>query len=205
MAKFGAILSFCLSISLIATAQDDNEIRKSIFFGGGSYYIDEIQLGELSDWLDSIPNLLEKYEIEIISHTDPIGGKRFNEWLSKMRSEAVFDILIDKFIPKEIIHIKDWNYDNPIYANDSWEGRIMNRRVDVIVRPMVFWTEIQALTSNAQFTNLIPIPDTFFHHRTDNSKQFAYFLRLMAKSCWHYNWESGLDLPNHLKAKSWLN
>lgn len=135
MTKFGSILLFCLSISL-ASAQED-EIRKSIFFGGGSYYVDELQLTELSNWLDSIPNLLEKYEIEIISHTDPIGGKRFNEWLSKMRSEAVFDILMDKYIPKEIIHIKDWDYDNPVYENNSWQGRLMNRRVDVIIRPLV--------------------------------------------------------------------
>lgn len=121
-----------------AVSQNHEEIRKSIYFGGGSYDIDEIQMEELSHWLDSIPNLLDKYEIELISHTDPIGGKRFNEWLSKMRSEAVFDILINKSIPDRIIHIKDWNYDNPVYSNDNWEGRVMNRRVDVIVRPMVF-------------------------------------------------------------------
>ena len=112
-------------------------MRRSIYFGGGSYYVDDIQFQGLSDWLDSIPNLLEKYEIEIISHTDPVGGKRFNEWLSKMRSEAVFDILINKYIPEKIIHIKDWDFDNPIYSNDSWKGRAMNRRVDVIIRPLV--------------------------------------------------------------------
>ncbi len=37
-------------------------------------------------WLESFPNLLEKYDIQLISHTDPIGGKEYNEWLSKMRS-----------------------------------------------------------------------------------------------------------------------
>jgi outer membrane protein OmpA-like peptidoglycan-associated protein len=137
-AVIAVILGALFLVSGFALGQNQDEIRKSIYFGGGSYDIDEIQIEELSNWLDSIPNLLDKYEIELISHTDPIGGKRFNEWLSKMRSEAVFDILINKSIPDQIIHIKDWNYDNPIYSNDSWEGRIMNRRVDVIVRPMVF-------------------------------------------------------------------
>ena len=118
--------------------QDAEEIRKSIFFGGGSYYIDEEQKKELSDWLDSIPNLLDKYEIELISHTDPNGGKHFNEWLSKMRSGAVQTILVDKFIPEKMIHIKDWAYDNPVYSNDSYQGMIMNRRVDVIIRPLLF-------------------------------------------------------------------
>ena len=126
----------CL-VGFQAYSQNETELRRSIYFGGGSYYIDELQYQELSDWLDSIPNLLEKYEIEIISHTDPIGGKRFNEWLSKMRSEAVFDILIEKYIPEKMIHIKDWGFDNPVYSNDNWNGRAMNRRVDVIVRPLV--------------------------------------------------------------------
>jgi len=130
--------AFALHISIPALTQNKDEIRKSIFFGGGSYDVDEWQQKELSDWLDSIPNLLEKYEIELISHTDPIGGKEFNEWLSQMRSETVFNILIEKSIPDKMIHIKDWAYKNPVYANDSFEGMVMNRRVDVIVRPLVF-------------------------------------------------------------------
>jgi outer membrane protein OmpA-like peptidoglycan-associated protein len=130
------ILTIVCSIEL--TAQSKDEIIKSIYFGGGSYQIDEFQQKELSDWLDSIPNLLDKYEIELISHTDPIGGKRYNEWLSQMRSDMVFNILLDKFIPDKMIHIKDWSFDNPVYSNESIEGMIMNRRVDVIVRPVVF-------------------------------------------------------------------
>ena len=118
-------------------AQQD-EIRKSIYFNGGSYYIDEYQAADLAHWLDSIPNLLDKFEIQLISHTDPIGGKRYTEWLSQMRSVTVFDLLIKKDIPEKMIHIKDWGLENPVYQNDSFTGRIMNRRVDVILRPVVF-------------------------------------------------------------------
>ncbi len=127
---------FCL-LSFGLRAQQD-EIRKSIYFDGGSYFIDEYQAGDLAHWLDSIPNLLDKYEIQLISHTDPIGGKRYNEWLSRMRSEAVFQILLDRDIPEKLIHIKDWGLDNPVYANDNFLGRMKNRRVDVILRPVVF-------------------------------------------------------------------
>lgn len=114
------------------------EIRKSIYFGGGSYYMDEEQSVSLSRWLDSIPNLLDRYEIQLISHTDPIGGRRYNQWLSKMRSQAVFDLLIQKDIPEHIIHVKDWAFENPIYSNESYRGMSMNRRVDVILHPLVF-------------------------------------------------------------------
>lgn len=129
------ILLCLLSFGL--RAQQD-EIRKSIYFDGGSYLIDAYQAGDLAHWLDSIPNLLDKYEIQLISHTDPIGGKRYNEWLSRMRSEAVFQILVERDIPEKVIHIKDWGLDNPVYANDNFLGRMKNRRVDVILRPVVF-------------------------------------------------------------------
>lgn len=121
----------------VSLAQQD-EIRKSIYFGGGSYYVDDYQSTELARWLDSIPNLLEKYQIQLTSHTDPIGGKAFNEWLSKMRSEAVFQILLENSIPETMIHIKNWDYENAIYRNDNYYGRALNRRVDVILHPIVF-------------------------------------------------------------------
>ena len=130
------LVLMCLQVAVDLSAQE--EIRKSIYFDGGSWYIDEGQTVELSRWLDSIPNLLEKYRIQLISHTDPIGGKEYNEYLSQMRSGAVFRILIEQHIPQEVISIKDWGLENPVYSNDDWGGRIMNRRVDVIVFPIVF-------------------------------------------------------------------
>lgn len=127
-----------LLTTLSVWAQESNELRKSIFFGGGSYYLDDEQAFMLSQWLDSIPNLLDKYQVQLISHTDPIGGKEYNEWLSKMRSQSVFDLLIQKDIPEKYISIKDWGLDNPLYSNNNFRGRIMNRRVDVILHPIVF-------------------------------------------------------------------
>jgi outer membrane protein OmpA-like peptidoglycan-associated protein len=132
------LILFLVFINSTLLAQEKDEIRKSIYFGGGSYNIDDYQIAELSRWIDSIPNLLDKYEIQLISHTDPIGGKQFNEWLSKMRSESVFQLLLEKDIPERLIHVKDWAFENPVYSNDSQQGMMMNRRVDVILHPVVF-------------------------------------------------------------------
>ena len=131
------LLVLLFFVTATAFGQKD-EVRKSIFFDGGSFFIDEYQASELANFLDSIPNLLEKYEIQLISHTDPVGELRYNQWLSQMRSEAVHQILLSKDIPPEKIHIKDWGLENPVYDNNSFMGRIMNRRVDVIIRPVVF-------------------------------------------------------------------
>jgi outer membrane protein OmpA-like peptidoglycan-associated protein len=134
------ILISCLLLlhGFLLAQSASEEIRKSIYFNGGSYYIDDEQVMDLSNWLDSIPNLLDKYEVQLISHTDPIGGKRYNEWLSKMRSQAVYGLLIQKDIPERIIHTKNWAFENPVYSNESYLGMAMNRRVDVILFPIVF-------------------------------------------------------------------
>ena len=132
------LISFiCLSFTVLAQQQSD-EIRKSIYFGGGSYNISEDQVNSLYQWLDSIPNLLEKYDVQLISHTDPIGGKEYNEWLSEMRSLAVEGVLLIKPIPEHKISIKDWGLENPVYSNSSYQGMEMNRRVDVILYPIIF-------------------------------------------------------------------
>ncbi|MDL5047927.1 OmpA family protein [Oscillatoria amoena NRMC-F 0135] len=122
----------------LSFSQQGDEIRKSIYFGGGSYFVDEVQTAELLNWLDSIPNLLTKYDIHLISHTDPIGGEAYNEWLSEMRSLAVKEILVNHQIPENKISIKDWGLENPVYTNTSKRGMSMNRRVDVILYPIVY-------------------------------------------------------------------
>ena len=133
------LLAILIFIQVTASAQQQvDEIRKSIFFGGGSYYISEDQAVELYHWLDSVPNLLEKYDIHLISHTDPIGGREYNEWLSKMRSTAVQELLIRKPIPEHKISIKDWGLENAVYRNDTYNGMRLNRRVDVILYPIIF-------------------------------------------------------------------
>ena len=129
------ILVFTLIFSSLHAQE---ELRMSIYFDGGSYEIEASQEKNLLKWLDSIPNLLEKHQIELISHTDPVGGRRFNQWLSRMRSAGVKDLLIRNFIPQEMIHVRDWGFERPIYDNSTTGGRIMNRRVDVIVRPVAF-------------------------------------------------------------------
>lgn len=129
-----------VSLSVADAQQQQEEIRMSIYFGGGSYDIDSYQTDELFHWLDSIQslNILDKYEIQLISHTDPIGGKEYNEWLSQMRSEAVKQLILQKEIPENKISVKDWGLDNAVYSNRSRQGMRMNRRVDVILYPLVF-------------------------------------------------------------------
>ena len=127
-------LAICHSISAQVEADKPEFETKSIFFGGGNWYVDPQQHQELLEWIDAVPNLHE-FEIVIHSHTDNIGGKEYNAWLSQMRSESVFKILQAHDIPAEWLFIRDYGEDNPDFSNDSYMGRLNNRRVDVVLIP----------------------------------------------------------------------
>ena len=107
---------------------------KSIFFGGGSYYIDGQQIKELNEWLDGFPGL-EGYNILIHSHTDNIGSLEYNQRLSQMRSRAVIRVLEFRGLDPTTISKEDFGELNPVYDNSTWEGKLSNRRADVILIP----------------------------------------------------------------------
>jgi len=133
------ILIYIIFVSSALFAQNDQEdekLIKSIFFGGGSYYIDAEQMIEIKEFLESIDNI-ESYQISIYSHTDNIGGVEYNQWLSGMRSQTTLTQLLRNDILYEKIHIESQGQINPLYDNDSWVGRQGNRRVDIILWPIV--------------------------------------------------------------------
>jgi outer membrane protein OmpA-like peptidoglycan-associated protein len=129
-----ALLLFSFNTSF---GQEVKEMVRSIYFGGGSAYISKQQAQELYDFVKNIKHL-EYYEINIMSHTDNIGGREFNEYLSRMRSASVIDLLKAMDIPQEKLKFKDFSFDSPAYDNNTWEGRERNRRVDIQFKPIVF-------------------------------------------------------------------
>ena len=130
-----------VSATLHCFAQNDEKTRpdyliRSIYFGGGSHYIDSLQRAELYQFIDSIPHI-ELYQMSIHSHTDNIGGADYNAWLSQMRSESVIDELLKKKIDPNSIVIRDFGQFNPVFDNSTPLGRQKNRRVDIIFWPLV--------------------------------------------------------------------
>lgn len=136
--KLYYFLFFLLATCHLSTAQQlvaDESLIKSIYFGGGSYYIDSYQRQELKTFLASFPNI-EDYTITIHSHTDDIGTIEYNQMLSEMRSSMSIRQLLENNIPRDIITIQDFGEFNAIYDNSTYEGRIRNRRVDIILWPI---------------------------------------------------------------------
>lgn len=108
----------------------------SIYFGGGSWYIDPGQAGDLVDWLNAIEGI-ENHEISIHGHTDDIGSLEYNQMLASHRCRAAFEKLLEEGIPGELISITDFGEESPVFDNSTWEGKLKNRRVDIIIRPLV--------------------------------------------------------------------
>ena len=108
----------------------------SIYFGGGSYYIDFEQADQLEDLVNSIDDFRE-YEIELHGHTDNIGSIQFNQFLSEMRCKAVFFELMQMEIDPEIITVHEYGELRPVYSNQTYNGKRNNRRVDVIIRKIM--------------------------------------------------------------------
>ncbi|MEP7320485.1 MAG: OmpA family protein [Saprospiraceae bacterium] len=137
------IASLYFLLPLVSQSQDipDPDGKKeykmvSIYFGGGSYFISDDEKEKVRAFFSN--EILSNYEIHIHSHTDNIGGVKFNEWLSKMRSESTYDFLLDDGYPTNKLFIKDHGLENPEYDNNSWDGRLKNRRVDIVLWPLPF-------------------------------------------------------------------
>ena len=117
------------------TLSPEPSMIKSIYFGGGSYYIDPFQEEGLEKFINSFPNI-QNYTITIHSYTDNIGSDEFNQMLSEMRSYMAIQNLVKFKVPRGIITIHDFGEFNPIYDNSTLEGRLKNRRVDIILWPI---------------------------------------------------------------------
>ncbi len=139
MPRFFSLLLFLvmpLAVTAQASSPADRDHIISIFFGGGSYYISPGEDAKLQQFLDEIPNI-EAYEIEIQGHTDDIGNREYNLRLSAFRARAVQERLIAYPLAPEAMQVLPLGEDAPEFDNGTWEGKLSNRRVDVILKRVV--------------------------------------------------------------------
>jgi outer membrane protein OmpA-like peptidoglycan-associated protein len=94
--------------------------------------------------MDKIANVLVRYgktHLTVVGHTDNVGTHRYNQTLSERRSGAVADYLRAKgVIPQRLVSVGQGE-NSPRAANATEEGRRLNRRVEIVVEPIVAETQ----------------------------------------------------------------
>jgi outer membrane protein OmpA-like peptidoglycan-associated protein len=90
--------------------------------------------------MDKIANVLVRYgktHLTVVGHTDNVGTHQYNQTLSERRSGAVADYLRSKgVIPQRLVSVGQGE-NTPRATNTSEEGRRLNRRVEIVVEPIV--------------------------------------------------------------------
>jgi outer membrane protein OmpA-like peptidoglycan-associated protein len=71
--------------------------------------------------------------IEVDGHTDSVGSDEFNQTLSEQRAGAVRDYLVQQGVSANAVTAKGFGKTQPVASNDSSAGRLMNRRVELVV------------------------------------------------------------------------
>jgi len=83
--------------------------------------------------LDAAAKILVEYpdiRIEIIGHTDDVGGRAYNLDLSRRRAESVRAYLIGRGLGAERVTTRGAGPDEPLSDNSSARGRAENRRIE---------------------------------------------------------------------------
>ena len=79
------------------------------------------------------PELTEAYMVLVVGHTDSSGPASFNDSLSLKRAQSVADYLVSTGTNEDAIRVIGRGSKEPRASNETREGRIQNRRVDVLV------------------------------------------------------------------------
>lgn len=96
-----------------------------------------------------IANVLSNYDktvIHIVGHTDSTGSDQYNQGLSERRASSVASYMGGQGLPGTRVRQEGRGESQPIASNDSPEGRKRNRRVDIVIKPVVEGQEQQAWT-----------------------------------------------------------
>ncbi|RMG31516.1 MAG: OmpA family protein [Gammaproteobacteria bacterium] len=97
--------------------------------------------------LDKVAEILIRYPktvVHVIGHTDSIGSEAYNQRLSERRAQSVVDYLVARGVPRERLIPIGKGEREPIASNATEAGRQLNRRVEILIKPVVEGQEQKA-------------------------------------------------------------
>ena len=100
--------------------------------------------------LDKVAGVLMRYPrtvVHVLGHTDSIGSESYNRQLSLRRAESVAAYLGARGVDRERLRAEGRGEAEPRASNETEAGRQLNRRVEIIVKPLVRGQEHKAYES----------------------------------------------------------
>jgi outer membrane protein OmpA-like peptidoglycan-associated protein len=98
--------------------------------------------------IDSMADILRRYEktvVHVVGHTDSVGSASFNLQLSERRADTVAAAFRQRGIEPERLRTEGRGMNEPRASNETDAGRQLNRRVEIVIRPIVEGQEERAV------------------------------------------------------------
>lgn len=121
----------------------DNEIETEVFIRPKTYVIyfdfDSSVLNEdssrvLWEFLTDTKKINGQYIVNVVGHADRTGTKKYNDKLSKRRTDTIKHYLIKNGIPEDIIKVKWLGEADPQVITNNNDKEVLNRRVSISIK-----------------------------------------------------------------------
>lgn len=97
--------------------------------------------------LDKVADILRQYDrsvVHIVGHTDSTGSDVYNQQLSQRRADSVAQYLASRGVDWQRLRTEGRGESQPRASNATEAGRQLNRRVELVIRPVVEGQEQRA-------------------------------------------------------------
>jgi outer membrane protein OmpA-like peptidoglycan-associated protein len=128
-----------LAASEAAAVRREGDLLAITLKGDVSFDLDsDVVRPGLYNELDRIAEIMIKYpqtSIQVEGHTDSTGSETYNQKLSERRASSVKNLLVQRGVQAQRIHILGFGESRPVATNTTPVGRQMNRRVEIRINP----------------------------------------------------------------------
>lgn len=107
-------------------------LGSDLIFPINSSYLNDLAKRELDKLVDAVKGERDR-QLIIEGHTDITGTAEYNQWLSEKRAESVKNYLVSQGMSASQIKTSGLGITKPVASNNTQEGRIKNRRVEITI------------------------------------------------------------------------
>ena len=90
----------------------------------------------LNNLANSLKQLNNQQQIQVVGYTDNTGAYAYNMQLSQQRAQSVATYLTSQGVSGQYLTVKGMGPADPIASNATADGRAMNRRVQITLAPI---------------------------------------------------------------------